>query len=97
MTNTAVQSMITTYGKRVFCINLDNTRFIYIGYNNGVALTDISFETIDGIDFIKVHHTVTQGGNTMGYTTCHVTSGIQWVGIMDADSVGYGVDPLVLR
>lgn len=97
MTKIALQAFIDTYGDRIFCINLDNTRSIYIGYRDGTALSDIALETIGDIDFIVVSRTIATHGISMSYKTYNEISCIQWIGVMNESSNEYRVDPLLLR
>ena len=97
MNNTVIQKFITDFGDRIFCINLDNTRFIYIGYNGGPKLSEISLETIEGVDFIVISKTDSSSRTPVKFKTYHVTDSVQWIGIMDEGYAGYGVDPLKMR
>lgn len=97
MTNAALQALITLYGNRIYCINLDNSRNIYIGYQSSVKLTDIELVTIGGTDFIVVHQHDPNPSKTITYKNHHLTEGVQWVGVMDEEYAGYGADPLTTR
>lgn len=97
MNNATLEEIIETFGNRIFCINLDNTRFIYIGYNGGVKLEDISLITIGGVDFIAVARTENSFGSEVKYTIHHLTETVQWIGTMDEGYESRGVDPLILR
>ena len=99
MTNAALQALIDANSKdRIFCINLDNSRFIYIGYNNGITMDDISFETIGGIDFIAVSKTTKAMGSTeLKYKTYHLTETVQWVGVMEEEFKDFRPDPMLFR
>ena len=98
MNKAALSAFITEYGDRIFCINLDNSRFIYIGYNGGVKLSDISLNTIGGVDYISVAHTDKSfSGVEVKYTVHHLIDSIQWIGTLDEGYSSYGIDPLKLR
>lgn len=97
MNNTALTAFIAEFGNRMFCINLDNTRFIYVGYNGGVKLDDISLETIGGIDFIAVSRKDKSSGVEIPYKIYHVTDSVQWIGVVEEGFEEFGIDPLKLR
>jgi hypothetical protein len=97
MNNTALTAFIESFGNRVFCINLDNTRFIYVGYNGGVKMDDISLETIGGVDYVAVSRTDNSSGVEIPYKIYHLTDSIQWIGIVEEGFEEYGIDPIKLR
>lgn len=97
MTNADLQSMIDLYGDRIFCINLNNMRCIYIGYKDGISLSDITLETVGTTDMIVVSTKDPNPSNTVTYKVYHLTKEIQWIGVMDEGSSKYRVDPLLLR
>lgn len=102
MTNAALQAMITQFGERIAAIIFDNSQTLFIGYKSkddrrSLKLSDISMETIGGVDFTVVAHTMLQTddvGNPITYKTYHVTECIQDVIIMDDGFAKYGVDPI---
>jgi hypothetical protein len=99
MTNTGLTEIINQYGDRIFAFGYDNASVLYIGYNSmsSAILTDIELVTIGEVDLIKVKKTSSAQGKALNYHTFTETSKIQWIGIMDEDSVAYRVDPLILR
>lgn len=97
-TNANLKAFIDNFGDRIYCIYFDNGRIIYVNYKDSVKLTDIKLETIGSEDFVAVHHTNEKTGNIgVSYTNYHLTSSIQWIGVMDEDSAQYRVDPLIFR
>lgn len=101
MNNTGMQALIDQFGDRIYCINLDNTRFIRIGYRDRLdgtsscTIKDISLETIGGVDYIVVNKkSRAMGDREITYKVYHLTETVQWVGIMDEDSNDYRPDPL---
>ena len=64
-TNRAVQKMIDVYGERINSISLNNGKYILVGYESGIQLSDISLETIEGVDCIKIHHKQQSGGTVL--------------------------------
>jgi len=98
MTNTCLQTLFTTYGDRIFCINLDNGRYIYIGYKDSPKLADITLETVEGVDFIKVKRkNKSMGSIELEFTNFIPSETVQHIGIMDEGFEDYRVDPLLLR
>lgn len=92
MSNKALQALFELYGDRIFTIYLDNNRSILIDYPSSPKLSDITFETVGGVDYISIRHSQTMNGLTITYSIKHLTSTVQYVGIMDEDSKDYRVD-----
>lgn len=97
MTNATLQKMIADFGDRIFAINLDNTRLILVGYNSSTQLSDISFETISGTEFLVIHKTTNTHGKELKHKIYHVTDTVQWVGVMDEEYKDYRIDPLIIK
>ena len=97
MNNTAMQELIDTFSNRIFSIKFDNDRQLLIGYSGTPKLSDISLETIGGVDFIKVKNSNFNNGKTIHYTSYHLTSEVQSIGVMDEGFEKYGVDPITIR
>jgi len=96
MDNAGMQALIDQFGDRIFTINLDNTRFIRLGYKDSPKIEDITLETIGGVDYIVVtNKTAAMGSKELHYKTYHLTETVQWVGIMDEDSNDYRIDPML--
>lgn len=95
MNNVDLQTLITTYGNRIFAIVLDNNKRILIGYQSSSKLADISLVTISSVDFIKVNNKKRSNQIEIEYFTLYITDCIQSIGIMEDGFEKYGVDPLL--
>jgi hypothetical protein len=96
-TNAGVQDVINKYGDRLNSISLNNGKYLFIGYESGVQLKDISFETIGGVDVIKIHHKQQQGGKVIEWDNLVTTEFIESVDVMDENSKDYRLDPFTLK
>jgi hypothetical protein len=96
-TNKALQALINDVGERINSISLNNGKYLFIGYESGTQLKDISFETYNGVDVMKIHHKQQQGGTVIEWDTLITTEFIEGIEIMDKKSENYRIDPLILK
>lgn len=97
-TNAAVQATFNKYGDRICFIGLNNGKRIFIGYNTkeSVKLKDISFETISGVDVIKITHRSSKQDTYIEWENFITTEFIESIEIMKEDYVDYRIDPFLL-
>ena len=93
-TNRAVQKMIDVYGERINSISLNNGKYILVGYESGIQLSDISLETIEGVDCIKIHHKQQSGGTVLEWDDFVTTEFIEGIDVLDEADQEYRIDPL---
>lgn len=98
MNNAELQRLFTTYGDRIFLLHFNDTKVLYIGYQNAnsVRKEDISFVTEGGTEYIVVKRTDPIRPQ-IKWEMRWLTSYLESVGIMDADSVDYRPDPMLFR
>lgn len=98
-TNAAVQAIFKKYGDRVCYIGLNNGKAIFVGYNvkEGVKIKDISFETINGVDIMKISHKSSKQDPYYEWENFITTEFIESIEIMKEDYVDYRIDPLLLK
>lgn len=97
MTNAALKEAIDTYGNRIFCFFLNNERKLLIGYSASPKLTDITLDTIGGLDVFRVKYCSKSTTPAVEYETIHLTEYIESIGIMSEKDVDYRVDPLTYK
>ena len=91
-TNRAVQKMIDVYGERINSISLNNGKYILVRYESGIQLSDISLETIEGVDCIKIHHKQQSGGTVLEWDEF-----IEGIDVMSEKHKDYRLDPFTLK
>lgn len=98
-TNAAVKAMFSKYGDRICFISLNNGKGIFIGYDikESVQLKDISFETISGVDVIKIAHRSSKQNTYIEWENFITTEFIEAIEVMKEDYGDYRVDPLLLK
>lgn len=96
-TNTALQGLIDEYGDRINSFSLNNGKYLFIGYESGVLLSDIELVKVGGVDLIKVHHKAQQGGKEIEWDNLLTTEFIEGVDIMSEGYEDYRIDPLILK
>ena len=96
-TNKAVKKIFDDYGDRVNSISLNNGKYLFIGYESGIQLSDIELVTIEGVDNLKVHHKAQQGGNVIEWDNYITTEFIEGIDIMSEGFDEYRLDPLILK
>ncbi len=98
-TNAAVKATFDKYGERVCFIGLNNGKRIFIGYNveEGVKLKDISFETIGGVDVMKISHRSSKQQPYIEWENFITTEFIESIEIMKEEYADYRIDPLILN
>ena len=96
-TNRAVQTMIDVYGERINSISLNNGKYILVGYESGIQLSDISLETIEGVDCIKIHHKQQSGGTVLEWDDFVTTEFIEGIDVMSEKHKDYRLDPFTLK
>ena len=96
-TNRAVQKMIDVYGERINSISLNNGKYILVGYESGIQLSDISLETIEGVDCIKIHHKQQSGGTVLEWDDFVTTEFIEGIDVMSEKHKDYRLDPFILK
>lgn len=99
MTNAMLTEIINKNGPDIFAFFLDNEQKLLFGYSSKDCprITDITLDTIGGVDVFKVKRVSHSQSKPVYFTTIHCTDTIQWVGIMDPQSAEYRVDPLIFR
>lgn len=100
MNNAVLQSMIDEYGDRIYAFALNNSKYLLIGYQSKSSplLKDIELVTIEGVDFIKVHHKeIASTKPVISYVEFIPTEHIEMIGIMDENCADLRVDPLTFR
>lgn len=97
-TNAALQEMIDKFGDAIFYIGLNNGKRIYIGYpvKDSVKISDISLETIGGVDLIKIKHRSSKQSEYYEWSNYMTTEFIESVEVMDEPYTDFRVDPLIL-
>lgn len=102
MTNKVLQKYIDTFGERIFEIMFDNSFAVFIGYPSSKvnSVKDIILSNVEGTDMvgfrqISPHQPEREKGVT--FVTWHLTSCIQWIGVMDEPYKDLRIDPLVLK
>lgn len=98
-TNAAVQEMFNKYGDRICVISLNNGKKMYIDYNlkEGVRRSDISFETVGGVDVMKVTHRSSKQTDYIEWENFITTEFIEEIGVMKEGYEDYRVDPLLMH
>lgn len=97
MTNTGLKALFTKYGNRVYLIQLDNERRIFIGYpnqdNSPQSHTDFIYDAFDGTDFFGFKHKVPgcydDKNVQLEVVDWYPTDQIQYVGVMESDFEDY--------
>lgn len=102
MTNAVVQEYIDTFGDRIFEFMFDNSYAVFVGYPSSKVLSvnDIILKNVAGTDMIGFrnyapHTPDKRQGAT--FVVWHVTSCLQWIGVMDEDYADLRIDPLILK
>ena len=98
-TNAAVEQMFQKYGDRICSISLNNGKYLLIGYRGKgqVQMSDISFETIGGIDVMAIKHVDFSSGRDVNFTSYITTAFIEGIDVMDEKDKDYRIDPLRLK
>jgi hypothetical protein len=96
-TNAALQKLIDEAGGRLNSISLNNGKYLFIGYQSGVQLSDITLETYNGVDVIKIHHKQNQGGTVIEWDSMITTEFIEGVDVMSEEFENYRLDPFILK
>lgn len=98
-TNAALQQMIADYPDRICCIGLNNGRMLFIGYDTpeSVQPEDISFETIGGVDVMKVAHRSSKQSKYIEWENFITTEFIETVEVMKEEYKDYRIDPFLLK
>lgn len=96
-TNAAVQEMFNKYKERICVISLNNGKKLYIDYNvkEGVRLEDISFDTIGGVDVMKVAHRSSKQTDYIEWENFITTEFIEEIEVMKEGYENYRVDVLM--
>jgi len=95
-TNADIQKIINDCPGRVFALGFDNNRRLLIGYQDGLNENDVTFETVNDVDFVVGIYTQHINGIDVSYRVYYVTETIQWIGIMEPGSEKYRVDPITI-
>jgi hypothetical protein len=77
MTNAVLQKLFNDYGTDVIGLALNNSKFLTLNYKNSPSNDDVEFDTIEGVDVIKVHQVDDTNNNE--YTSIHVTEFVEGV------------------
>lgn len=96
-TNAGVKSMFDKYGDRINSIAFNNGRYLFIGFPSSPKRKDISFETIGGVDVIKIHHTQYSGSNIVEWDNFMTTEFIEGFDILDEPYKDFRIDPILLK
>lgn len=96
--NQGVQKMFSEYGHRICAIALNNGKQLLIDYpgKDCVRLENITFDTIDGCDVMKIEHRNNSYGHELRFTSYVTTEFIENIIIMSEEDAKYRIDPLVL-
>jgi len=99
MTNSALQEMFDTFGKRICGIALNNNKLLLVDYRGkgSTKFEDISFETIGGCDMIVVQKTDISSGREVKYKNYIMTEFVESVMVMDEADALYRVDPMIMK
>lgn len=97
MLNSTMIKLKELYKDRIFAINIDNNKTVFVGYNDHYNINDIDFQTIADSEVVKVHTTVNCAGKELHYSTYHSSDCVQWVGVMDANSNQYRPNPIEFK
>jgi len=97
MTNAAMNALKDQFGNRIFSINLDNNRTVFIGYNGSYTINDIEFTTFGTDEVVKIRNTMNFAGKILNYTTYHSSDNVQWIGIMSAETNDYRPNPIEFK
>ena len=95
-TNKALKSMFDKYAGRINAIHLNNGKVIMIDYPGKYTTksTDISFETVDGIDLIVIDHIDNSTGREVHFKSYSTTEFVEGVDILSEEDAQYRIDPL---
>lgn len=98
-TNAAVKATFDKYGERICYIGLNNGKRIFIGYNTkeSVKLKDIAFETIGGVDVMKITHRSSKQTEYIEWENFITTEFIESIEIMKKEYADYRIDPFLLN
>ncbi len=93
-TNTSVQAMFDKYGDRICGISLNNGKYVSIGYRgeNTLQLSDISFETVSGVDMMVLHRTDASRQTPVSYDAYITTEFIEAINVMSEKDKDYRID-----
>ena len=99
MSNAILQSMFEEFGDRICAISMNNNKMMFIDYSSkaSVRLSDISFETRGGCDFMVVKRKDISSGRDIYHTDYIVTEFVENVIVMDEGYEKYRVDPLLIK
>lgn len=98
-TNAAVQQMFTDYPDRICFIGLNNGKRIFIGYNTAESVQpeDISFDTIGGVDVMKITHRSSKQTEYIEWENFITTEFIESIEVMKEEYKNYRIDPFILN
>ena len=96
-TNKAVQKMITDFGDRINSFSFNNGKYLLVGYESGIQLSDISFVTVEGVDCLKVHHKQQSGGTVLEWDDYVTTEFIEGIDVLSEQHKDYRLDPFILK
>jgi hypothetical protein len=97
MDKATLQAFLDTFGNRIFCINFDNSRWLYLNYHDSTRVEDIYIEDVGDISFLVVPYSENHDGKIINAKKYHTVAAIQWIGVMDEDSAEWRMDPIPLR
>ena len=97
--NSSVKQMFDKYGDRICSISLNNGKYLLIGYRGKgqVQMSDISFETIGGVDVMAIKHVDFSSGRDIEFTSYITTAFIEGIDVMSEKDKDYRIDPLRLK
>lgn len=95
--NKAIQKMIDEFGDRINSISLNNGKYLFIGYESGIQLKDITLITYEGVDCLKVHHKQQSGGTVLEWDDYITTEFIEGIDVLSEAHKDYRLDPFVLK
>ena len=95
-TNKALKAFVEKYKNRISAIHLNNNKVLMIDYPGKYTtkLSDISFETFEGIDLMVVDHIDNSSGREVHFKTYTTTEFIEGIDVLYEADQEYRIDPL---